>query len=484
MLKRILIALLFILATATTFAQLSKKEQKKLKSLKKQYDFVSINNSNFSTPKNCDKIIVGSYLRGPSDGGGGFNKGITNLKYVTLDGNVVQQISDYDITLQFGRDDSNYRYIMRKISRAGKVGLMDNCGNEILAPTYDHINLFNKEGIAVAFLGNSIDLINAEGKSILEEKIPYKVNYDDFWRVPKPAEITNLQVIAGRIFKSDENGKYAIYDIENKTNVTDFKYTYLSTNTMTFNDKTYIKAGNTPYMTLVDLSSGEELVPYDKFYNVDGFTKLNDTDYVIVIANEEPYNRNLFNPATQELLLPTDFKLYDVKGYVEGRPNLLKFCGGVSKGCGIFDFEKNAFLLEPQDEFRGIRTSIGHDKVMELNTLLINLNEDRTFAFFDLDTNSLLDLYISGKRLNLSTSKILEFDDGAKIFRVDINPSPTTATHYYTLYDEDWKEIYISKPRSRVKFNKEEGVIEVYEKNEAGEVLEKIRIGSNGEIQN
>ncbi len=480
MLNKILTTLLFIVYITPSFAQLNKKEQKKLKTLKKQFEFVSLDNRYFSKPKNCNKIIVGNYSKGPSDGGGSFNKGITNLKIVTLDGDVIEQINDYGITLPFGNDNRSYKHIIRTISSDGKVGLMNNCGNIILPPTYNHINLFNKDGLAVAFAGNSIDVINSEGKSILTEKIPYKVNYKDFWTVPNPGEITQLQVINGRIFIADGNGKYAIFDVENKTNITDFNYTYLSTNTVTLNDKIYVKASIAPYKTLVDINSGIELLPNDKFYDIDGVTKFEGIDYIRVIANEEPYNRNLFNLSTQELLLPTNFKLWDIRGAIENNPNLIIISSGSGKGFGIFDLQKKQFLLEPNDNYTSISTSVGSDKLLKLNALVLGRSKSYHYEFFDLNTMNLLNLYISNRRVNLSTSYIYEFNDKSKLFRVSVQPSPSSSTHYYVLYDKNWKELYNGK--ASFDFNKEEGYLKISEKSETGEIIKSIKIDKNGTL--
>lgn len=477
MIHKILTTLFFILFITPAIAQLSKKDQKKLKKLKKQYEFVSLDNGYFSTPKGCDKIIVGSFSRGPSDGGGGFNKGITNLKVVTLDGDVLKPINDYGITLPFGNDDNKYRYIMRTISHNGKVGLMNNCGNVILPPTYDHINLFNEEGLAVAFSGNSIDVINSDGISILTEKMPYKVNYNDFWTVPSPGEITQLRVINGKLFISDGDGKYAIFDVENKTNVTDFKYTYLSTKTITLNNKVYVKASIAPYKTLVDINTGKELLPNNKFYDIVGTRMLEDTRYIQVVANKEPYNRNLYNLSTQELLLPTNISLYDATEYVENRPNLIII--QAIKGYGVFDLETNRFLIEPKEDFTRI---YGRGKVMEFNTLLIDLKDASTYEFFDLDTNKLLDLYISRKKLNLSLSRVWEFDSGKKFFRVRITPSSSTATQYFALYDENWREIHVGNPKTTIYINKKAGIIEIKEMNDLDEVIKFTKVDENGEI--
>ena len=95
----ITITFIFFLLTSIISAQHNKSDIKKIKKLKKKYDFISVDNKYFNKPTNCLNIIVGDYSKGPSDGGSRYNKGIKNLREIDIKGNVIENISSYYLSL-------------------------------------------------------------------------------------------------------------------------------------------------------------------------------------------------------------------------------------------------------------------------------------------------------------------------------------------------------------------------------------------------
>ncbi len=439
------LAMLFTLTHA--FGQLSKDDQKKLKKLKKEYEFVSIDKYQIDDNFKCENIFVGSYIYGVNDGGGAPRNAVKNIKLITIDNKTVKEINDFIILLPLSNNHKDFANLIRiESTKNGLVGFMTNCGEIILQPKYNYINGFNKDGYAVAFSEKNIDVIDTKGNSVLKHKLYYEFDYQNSRTYPLSNQADKLQVVDNNLIaKRELNGNYGIYNVKEGKFLTDTKYSEIDLKPLNINKKSYYRVKYNDKYSLYDIETNTEVIP-NLFSEIENLFENNSKMYVSGITQKEPYNYNWYDINTRSFILPTTIvssrlspikghqNLWIVKGQIDENQNDL--------GNGIYDIQQKKYVLEPKEDYEDIR-----DMVL-FNTLQISTKQTRFKEFYSLDQRKLLELEISNKKLGggVYPKKIrLRNNEGNEedtfvIFM--IQPNGDFKGAYHVIYDKNWKEVY------------------------------------------
>ena len=441
--------LIFSLIVTSAFGQLSKQEQKKLKKIKKQYDFVSIDKYRIDDKFKCDNIFVGDYIYGVNDGGGAPRNAIKNLKLITIDNKLVKEIKDYIIISSTGRSSEKYKNLIRiESTRNGLMGIMTNCGEIILQPKYNYINSgFNNEGHAVAFLGNTIDILDSKGNSVLKQKLFYDVKYQNSRTYPLDKNVYSLKVIDGNIIaKKELNGKYGIYNISEGEFISELKYSEIDINPIRLNQSNYFKVKYDGKFSLFNVNTKTELIP-----NI--FSEIKDLSEKYVIGNtkdfmtEKSANFNWYDLETKKFVFPTGIESYRLQP-IKDFPDLwianVSFTkdGEKKLGNSIYDTSINKFLIEPNDNYERI-SQTGFFKTLE-----VSVKNSNNKLFFSLEKRKFLELEISNKKLSggIYPKRIIlkNSNDKKEIYFMIylIQPNKDFRGSYHVIYDREWNEIF------------------------------------------
>ncbi|WP_298546494.1 WG repeat-containing protein [uncultured Aquimarina sp.] len=441
-----LLLLLAILISGISYSQLDGKTiNKRVSKLKKKYKYVS-------QVSKCNTVLVGEYIYGGNDGGGRIPKGIQNMKLISLENKKLQEDTKLKyakaLTLNY-KQVKEYKRLYTIEGINGKIGVLDLCGNVIVEPKYDFINPFNKEGQAVAFVNNKIDVVDLSGKSILNDPFKYSLKKEDFFTPRRTSKY--LQVVNNNIIVGNDEGNYALFNITENKEITPFKYSFIYPNIFDHTRKNEIgfKAVSEGKQTLLDLTNGEELLPLT-FYEIDDFISIANKKFVrgtidkeektnvldiienkFIFSDEIHLNRfNKIKPITQ--------KLWNVEiSYPLEKKNQYNPANGK---LGLYDTEKSDFVIKP-------------DK----NISYIDLVRD---IFGDTLTNALKISYKSneGKLYLISPWKvILEFQSSAPEFKkiklkndtktnefylMSVQPNRKSSKKLFTLFDTKWNKIF------------------------------------------
>ena len=444
-----LIILVLITLSTSAFAQLTKSDQKKLKKLKKQYDFVSIDKYRIDDEFTCNNIFVGNYVYGVNDGGGAPRNAVKNLKLITIDNKLVKEINDYIIIMPSGMSSQKFKNIIRiESTKNGLMGLMTNCGEIILEPKYNYINSgFNNEGYTVAFLGQKIDVIDSKGNNVLKDDLFFDVKYQNSRTYPLDKNIYRLKVIDNNIIaKKEINGKYGIYNIKTSTFISELKYSEIDINPIRYNKSKYYKAKYDGKYSLFNSTNKDETVP-----NI--FSEITDIFENYVIGNTKDYatenttNFNWYDLESKAFVIPTDIESYRLQS-IKDYPKLwivnVSYIknGNKELGNSIYDTTKNKFLLEPSDDYEYIR-QLGY-----FNALEVSIKSSKSKVFFSLDKQSFLELEISNKKLSggIYPKRIIlkNPSEEKEIYYVIylVQPNKDFRGAYHVIYDKNWKEVY------------------------------------------
>ena len=445
--KKISLLIILSIVSMATFGQLSKENQKKLKNLKKKYEFVSIDKYQFDDDFKCENIFVGDYVYGVNDGGGAPREAVNNVKMITIDNKIVKEISDFIIILPLWNNHENYKHLIRIESTTnGLMGLMTSCGEVILQPKYNYINGFNKDGYAIAFSGKNIDVIDAQGNSVLKQKLYLDFEYQRSRTFPLSNDANKLQVTNGNLAAKEEaGGNYGIYNVEQGMFITPLKYSLIDATPLIQKNKVYYKVKYDNKFALYNVETNSEIIP-NVFFEITDFYEAYNKTYVRGATQDGSYRNNLYDIENHSFVVPNDvlayqlrplndkFKLWVVQGAVDQNQN--------SSGYGIYDVEAKKYIIPP------VENNAYVEDLYFFNTLKIKNKQTDFTDFYSLDKRALLDLEISNKKLGggiYPQSIKLKNKEGKDeiffaIFLVQPNRDFTGA--YQVIYDRNWKEIF------------------------------------------
>lgn len=433
--KQINFTLIFFLFTSIIFAQYNKSDLKKIKRLKKKYDFISADNNYFKKPTNCLNIIAGEFSKGPSDGGGGYNKAIKNLRKIDIKGNVIENISSYYITLPFSHNHKKYKDLIRiKSYNNNLVGIMNNCGEVILKPTYDHINAFNEQGLAVCFKSNNIQVIDKHGKPVLKEMLPYDVDYNSFWTIPTPGEINKLAVIGQSLIVSNGTN-YGLYNVMNNENLTEFEYSKIKIKPINFNSNKYFKAKKNGKYTLIEVETGEILIP-PVFHEIKSISNYNGKNYVEGKTNNGE-NYNIYDIEKKEFIFPRNMEFSEARTITGEKDKWIIIDKKNTWSTGLYDTKSKTFLIEFDQNISNISTSSLN------NTVQINYKNSNNDVskLFDFKKSELMSLKV-GKKYSPKKIKLKSENKEVTFLNYQFQPdSKSTVSMYNIIYDHNWNII-------------------------------------------
>jgi len=444
-----LLVLILIFFGSNAFGQLTKEEQKKLKKLKRQYDFVSIDKYRIDDKFNCENIFVGKYIYGANDGGGAPRNAIKDLKLITIDNKLLKEIEDYIIISPTGGNSEKYKHFIRIESTKNKLmGLMTNCGEILLQPKYNYINNgFNENGYGVAFLDNTIDVIDTAGNSVLKQKLYYDVKYQKSRTYPLDKNVYRLKVNDGNIIaKKESNGKYGIYNINEGKFISELKYSEIDITPILYNKTKYYKVKYNGKYSLFDTSTKTEMIPnlFSEIKDLsENYVKGNTKDF----ESEKSANFNWYNLETQKFVIPTSiesYRLQPIKDFSELWIAYVSFTEDGSKKLGnsLYDTSNNKFLIKPNENYERIRQT-GFFKALE-----ISIKNSNKKHFFSLEKKDFLELEISNKKLGtgIYPKRIIlkNSNDKKEIYFMIylIQPNKDFIDSYHVIYDRNWNEIF------------------------------------------
>ena len=249
------------------------------------YDFAS-------KASDCKTFVIGNYIYGFSDGGGNYISGLKDVKVVDFGGKEVDKgkFQDYQIQFIFGKDHNKFSNLFRIKDEDGKIGVINGCGDIILAPKFVHINGFNDKGQAIAFLNDTIQVIDSNGNIILTENYFFKTNYEELFTIPTPGKINYFEVIDNLLICSKDGIKYGVIDV--KTNIIHIPFIYDKIDTEIFisgKDTLGYRVYKGELSTLVDYKTGEEIAPF-LFNEVVDLLSFNDKKYILGFDTLYAYN--------------------------------------------------------------------------------------------------------------------------------------------------------------------------------------------------
>ncbi|TDW44333.1 WG repeat protein [Flavobacterium sp. 270] len=423
--KKIFFTALISLTSLLSFAQ--QNNEKQIKKLKRKFEYVS-------EPSQQLLFIAGNRIVGPSDGGGGYLAGVKDLKIIDLEGNIIKEteLNGYKIIFQFGKNYDKYSNLYNLQGPDGKIGLINTDGKIIIPPTYNHINGFNSKGQAVAFTGNDLQVIDANGNPLLKENFKYKVDYSSLFTIPTPGEINYLYVVNDNIICSKDENHYGVVNITSGKTIIPFEYDKID-------KKLLIKYGDTighvvyknNLSTIVDFKTNKELAPFS-FERIDDAFRDNGNLYIYGIYDVKTYTRNYYDVKNKKMVFQkgvnpdkaTPFNnsfwilekdrnafLYNiVKNEMVKMPeedprdikkltDNLAMCTIYNQSSWIFDVEKNKIVLAYPTDVRCYPFTLNKDNCSKDFFFIYekkNGNYRESVTMYDRDLNSYFsDLYIS-----------------------------------------------------------------------------------------
>lgn len=467
MYKTILFALL-VFSIGKTYSQNTNFEGSFIKKLNKKYDFVSVKDKvDPQFYEKCNKIVVGDYIYGPSDGGGSSVIGAKNLKFIDVDGNEVGAPTDFKL-YQVNRYDHS-QVLMAKYSN-GLIGLLDLCGETIMEPKYAEINAFNEQGLAVTFIANEIDVIDTLGNSLLDKRINYKINYDTFNVAPKGSFYSSMKIVDGKFFQRGPNNLLAVYDVVNKKTLTDYKYDFIDLHAIEHNEVKYFKVKKGDSYNLVNIETGQELLSGNSYADIREFKRLFKDTAVEVLTNEEISNWNLVRLTDNKILFPTDIPIVSFQGSTIGETNKwVTLLHGKENGNSIFNVEVGEYVIEPKKEYKEFKFN---KDFIKANTVVVKLTDD-SIQLFDILNKTERKLSISGKKLDVDS---IRFEDG-KIWFKAFSEKRFSDFREITLYDDKWRQVY----NGIAKVVLDDGLIKISESTDTESTKRPYLLQSDGE---
>tara|TARA_B110000902_G_C14238889_1_gene561690 strand:+ start:159 stop:1655 length:1497 start_codon:yes stop_codon:yes gene_type:complete len=349
---KLLSTLLFIIFINSLFGQSTidrKTKTKRINKLWKKYNYVSVNNK-------CNAAIVGEKILGGNDGGGRISIGISNIQIVSLlDKKLRPWKSPYSqahtLIMNYKNDNGNIRIV----DNSNKVGLLNACDNVILEPKYDDIGGFNEEGLAVASLGDKLDVINLAGKSVLKEPLKYSFNYQEHKRSVRNK--TYPTVYSNNLIVSYDKVNYGVYNIIQDKEITPMKYSYIE-NTPFFENKFLYplkqkKIGYKAYTnnkaTIINFEGNEIVVP--KMKDIIYHYTLDNKSYAFgkVIINSKE-SLNMIDTKTNQYVFSENLDIKKIKPINKGIW-AVELNDNTKTKTGIFDINKQEFIIKPNENY-------------------------------------------------------------------------------------------------------------------------------------
>ena len=430
----LLIGFFFLINVSYGQKKLDRKTRLKImKKIKRTYNY------SFFESK-CNKVLVGDEVLGGNDGGGRMLRGVNNIKIIALtDKKLSPWKSPYTRSYSTFNTIKKDKGLIRVIGASNKVGLLSVCDQIVLKPSYDEIGRFNKDGFAVASIGNKIDVINLKGKSVLEKPFTYifdAANHEKSISTTQHAK-RYPEVVENMIIISKDNRSFGLFDILSNKIITPLVYDFIDTNPFINNrysgneELIGYKAHRENRFTVIGFDGKELFDPL--FYTINKFYKVDDKMYVFGAVDSDKKIINSYDIANKTFVLPeevaketTNIKAIDSdKLILELRP----------KKTGIYSLSQKKFIIEPSSlyKFRN-----GKIKTNFKGFVIINLDNGSS-KFFNLKTGKLIsaNMNASYKSINIKGAT----KENNFILKA-LQPNRKSSDIFYTLYKEDGSIVF------------------------------------------
>ncbi len=412
-----------------------KTRNKRIKKLWDTYSSVRVNND-------CNAAIVGERILGGNDGGGRIPKGVSNIKIISLlDKKLTPWSSPYAKAHTMISNFKNDRGNLRILDDSNKVGLLNACKRVVLRPKYDEIGAFNDEGLAIAILNGKIDVIDLNGKSILQEPLKYNSIYESYNRNNRYKTIPNEPfpaVYKGTLIAGLPDKKFGVLNIYDNRIITEYSYEIIKStpyyqNKYASNSKIIgYEAYRNGNVTIINHLGREIIKPV--FNSLSNYYETNENIYVSgTLKNGEV---NIYDNLNNKFLLPTDIsqevystkqinnELWMLEFHTKDKPSTVQYSPNYSK-TGIYNVSTNKFIIEPNKEYKISNGRIRTD----IHGFLIISTQGKTSKLFDYN-GKLLSKNHNAKYSNFVSDK----NQSHKFILVTIQPNPKSSKTICSLY--------------------------------------------------
>ncbi len=399
----------------------SKTKYKRIKKLRKKYKFtISLDT--------VDVALVGTTPSKWIDGKT-YNYLVSDVKIIDLsDRKLKPHDAPYNM-MQFSIATRDYRYdngYFRVFDKNNKMGLIDIYGNVLIKPQFDEIGAFNKEGLAVATIGNKLNVINLQGKTQLKE--PYKYIFDNKkynWKNGREFPVVHN----GKLIISKDNKKFGLLDIKTNKIVSPIKYDEIKEIYIGDYKKLGLLAKINNQVTILDKDNGKELVKpvFQYFLNylhknkkyLTGVTPDNKMNAIDLDTKEFVFPDEMAKKLTKIMILTSDIFAVELKN------------NNSKKMWGVYDIAKKNYIIKPTIQ------NVQYGNYVNTPYFVVFKSFKNKYRLYSLKT---------GKLINNDPNtdyKILKMGPKKKIFLlVWSQPDRHNSKTFCSLYSSDGKTVF------------------------------------------
>jgi hypothetical protein len=244
------------------------------------YSFTYNKNTSFLSGFSCGKFFTAK-VKGSANDGGGF----TIFEFVDVEMHDLKN-PNVGIKTNFTIADGAHRElfeIYKIFDNTDKIGLINSCGEVIVAPKYNRIGKFNELGQAIAYLNDSFTVIDTLGNSLINRSFKHGQK-----NIGKYDNEFYDDIKDNRVNSSDDGMLFGIYDFKENKQLIQNNYDKVSrlSNLYFYNEN---NKNNFPYVAekndviqIIDYSSLKDILPMSIGANmVSSVTERNNKNLVV-----------------------------------------------------------------------------------------------------------------------------------------------------------------------------------------------------------
>jgi hypothetical protein len=295
----------------------------------------------------CGTVLMGTPVRGPSDGGGGPIDRLTSPRLVDLSTGETRTAPPGDLKILTGTGYHEFLYAYTALS--GKVGVYDLCEGAVTDAVYDHVTGFSKGGFAAVFAGEQYDVIDTSGQSMLPAKLVHGIDASAPSRAPLPRATSRFIVREGKLLASEDGKSFGLYDIAAGRMVVPAQFDLVNAAPAQGGPATGHVVTRAGKQSLYDTATGSLAMPF--MFTEFGLFERGERLYAEGWLGDENGNshvgRNLYDVAAGTMMLPDDLAIQNIRFLSE---DLVQFTFGErgNEGFGLLRTSDAVMVIEPE----------------------------------------------------------------------------------------------------------------------------------------